>query len=164
MLKSAVLATLVAVGAVGSTAQAGFSSGSRRAMSSTSPRRRRRRSPASMVRTPPPTRAAGRRRVRGAGSWQSRPLLPLGSRKEKTCPPTPRSWHLRYHAHQGKQRAAVRAWACGHGRGAGPWPCKLFLKAKPRTRRKKHGANSETKAERKKREKKARLSPVCNPR
>ena len=72
-----------------SPAQAGFSSGSRRAMSSTSPRRRRRRSPATMVRTPPPTRAAGRRRVRGAGSWQSRSLLPLGSRKEKTCPPTP---------------------------------------------------------------------------
>ena len=22
-----------------------------------------------------------------------------------------------------KERAAVRAWACGHGRRAGPWPC-----------------------------------------
>ena len=154
-----------------SPAQAGFSSGSRRAMSSTSPRRRRRRSPASMVRTPPPTMTLQQGRPAEEGS-----VVPVhGSRgrcfpwdqgRQKLALQHPRSWHLRHHAHQGKgkqRRAAVRAWACGHGRGAGPWPCKFFRKKRnPVSEEKNTGQIAKPKAERKKREEKNTALPCTH--
>ena len=113
------------------------SRGSRRAMSSTSPRRRRR-SPANMVRTPPPTRAAGRRRCRGARSWQS------GGEK-------PRATTVLKMTHD-EIRAAVSA-------ADEPAVVSFFLKRNPASEEKNTGQIAKPKAERKKREEKITDSP-----